>query len=206
MAVKKITKKAASKSAAPVEATETKETKAKKAPKTTMNLRGHDKPVSMTGKTTGLKIGECWRRVLVANEQLANGEDSTVAGVNGEDPIEVFPERKPGKPLTDAELKDWMAEEFPDREGKNHLQIASNRRGFNNGVWPAKKEGEDRPVSHPYGDDGTRLEITHGNRGKKKVKAEKTEEVEAVEEEAPAPKKTKKATKKTAPKRPAKKA
>lgn len=102
------------------------------------------------GVTTGLRLGQCIGKMFHENELLAF-----------KCPSELWPDREPGKPLTDEELRDWLRAEFPDRPSERFLRIRMHRREYNIGAWPRTGHPPEL-LSYPYDEHGHRIYYRRG--------------------------------------------
>ena len=131
-----------------------------------------------------VKVNEAWNDLLVKNEQVSKA-----------------------KKMTDDDLYNAMCELFPDKADKTTLtRVSMVRSCYNKGTNMFSKygppDGDERPTSFPYDEDGNALEARTRKSPKKKAEGED----DGADDDDTA--KTAKATKPAARKRgrPAKKA
>lgn len=95
------------------------------------------------GKTNGLSVNQAWEQLLLQNEKAPKS-----------------------KKLTDAQLTVEMEREFPDKAGKSTMTRVSMIRGcYNAGTnlfqsrhGGVRADDKNRPVSHPYDENGEKIE------------------------------------------------
>ena len=82
------------------------------------------------GKTSGVGLADTWARLFASNERLHKG------GVT---------------PLTDEQLREVMAREFPGKRDRTTITRVGSMRGhYNKGTGLFCRRGPGKPKSHKY--------------------------------------------------------